>query len=74
MIDGTEKPKIPQKFAKCAARYNEFGSNWREDKGKNGSLIKQNMQTKSENTRRAKCPLRLDKFIRTICMLTARFT
>ena len=26
MIDGTEKPKIPQKFAKCAARYNEFGS------------------------------------------------
>ena len=30
MIDGTEKPKIPQKFAKCAARYNEFGSNFLE--------------------------------------------
>ena len=27
MIDGTEKPKIPQKFARRAARYNEFGSN-----------------------------------------------
>ena len=26
MIDGTEKSKIPQKFAKRAARYNEFGS------------------------------------------------
>ena len=26
MIDGTEKPKIPSKFAKRAARYNEFGS------------------------------------------------
>ena len=25
MIDGTEKPKIPLKFAKRAARYNEFG-------------------------------------------------
>ena len=25
MIDGTEKPKIPSKFAKCAAQYNEFG-------------------------------------------------
>ena len=25
MIDGTEKPKIPSKFAKHAARYNEFG-------------------------------------------------
>ena len=25
MIDGTEKPKIPLKFAKCAAWYNEFG-------------------------------------------------
>ena len=25
MIDGTEKPKIPSKFAKQAARYNEFG-------------------------------------------------
>ena len=25
MIDGTEKPKIPSKFAKRAARYNEFG-------------------------------------------------
>ena len=24
MIDGTEKPKIPLKFAKRAARYNEF--------------------------------------------------
>ena len=24
MIDGTEKPKIPSKFAKRAARYNEF--------------------------------------------------
>ena len=27
MIDGTEKPKIPSKFAKHAARYNEFDSN-----------------------------------------------
>ena len=25
MIDGTERPKIPSKFAKPAARYNEFG-------------------------------------------------
>ena len=25
MIDGTEKPKIPLKFAKRATRYNEFG-------------------------------------------------
>ena len=25
MIDGTEKPKIPLKFAKCAAQYNKFG-------------------------------------------------
>ena len=25
MIDGTEKPKIPSKFAKRAAGYNEFG-------------------------------------------------
>ena len=25
MIDGTERPKIPSKFAKSAARYNEFG-------------------------------------------------
>ena len=25
MIDGTKKPKIPLKFAKLAARYNEFG-------------------------------------------------
>ena len=25
MIDGTEKPKIPSKFAKRAARYNEYG-------------------------------------------------
>jgi len=25
MIDGTEKPKIPSKFAKRVARYNEFG-------------------------------------------------
>jgi len=24
MIDGTEKPKIPSKFAKHTARYNEF--------------------------------------------------
>ena len=28
MIDGTEKPKIPSKFAKRTARYNEFGSNY----------------------------------------------
>ena len=27
MIDGTEKPKIPSKFAKRAARYNEFRYN-----------------------------------------------
>ena len=27
MIDGTEKPKIPSKFAKRAARYNEFRCN-----------------------------------------------
>ena len=27
MIDGTEEPKIPLKFAKLAARYNEFGYN-----------------------------------------------
>ena len=27
MIDGTEKPKIPPKFAKDAARQNEFDSN-----------------------------------------------
>ena len=27
MIDGTEKPKIPSKFAKRVARYNEFGYN-----------------------------------------------
>ena len=27
MIEGTEKPKIPLKFAKRAARYNEFGYN-----------------------------------------------
>ena len=27
MIKGTEKPKIPSKFAKRAARYNEFGYN-----------------------------------------------
>ena len=25
MIDGTQKPKIPSKFAKRAARYNELG-------------------------------------------------
>ena len=25
MTDGTEKPKLPLKFAKRAARYNEFG-------------------------------------------------
>ena len=25
VIDGTEKPKIPSKFAKRAARCNEFG-------------------------------------------------
>ena len=32
MIDGTEKPKIPSKFVKRVARYNEFGYkilNWR---------------------------------------------
>ena len=28
MIDGTEKPKISLKFAKRAARYNEFGYNF----------------------------------------------
>ena len=27
MIDGTERPKIPSKFGKRAARYNEFGYN-----------------------------------------------
>ena len=27
MIDGTEKPQIPSKFANRAARYNEFGYN-----------------------------------------------
>ena len=27
MIDGTEKPKIPLKFAKRTARYNEFRYN-----------------------------------------------
>jgi len=27
MIDKTEKPKIPSKFAKHASRYNEFGFN-----------------------------------------------
>ena len=27
MIDGTEKPKIPSKFSKRAARYNEFRCN-----------------------------------------------
>ena len=27
MIDGTEKPKIPSKFAKRATRYNEFRCN-----------------------------------------------
>ena len=32
MIDGTEKPKIPSKFAKHAARYNEFGHNKRNNK------------------------------------------
>ena len=26
MIEVTEKPKLPSKFAKRAARYNEFGS------------------------------------------------
>ena len=29
MIDGTEKLKIPSKFAKCAVRYNGFGYNVR---------------------------------------------
>ena len=28
MIDQTEKPKIPSKFAKYAARYKEFRSNF----------------------------------------------
>ena len=28
MIDGTEKPQFPLKFAKRAARYNEFGQNF----------------------------------------------
>ena len=28
MIDGTEKPKTPSKFAKRTARYNEFGSKY----------------------------------------------
>ena len=33
MIDGTEKPKIPLKFAKRAARYNEYGyKNWSSEK------------------------------------------
>ena len=32
MIDGTGKPKIPSKFAKHAARYNEFGHNKRNNK------------------------------------------
>ena len=27
MIDKTEKPKIPSKFAQRAAQYNEFGYN-----------------------------------------------
>ena len=27
MIDGTEKPNIPSKFAKRAVRYNKFGYN-----------------------------------------------
>ena len=27
MIDGTEKPKLPSKFAKGTARYNEFSYN-----------------------------------------------
>ena len=27
MIDVTEKPKLPSKFAKRTAQYNEFGSN-----------------------------------------------
>ena len=27
MIDVTGKPKLPSKFAKRAAQYNEFGSN-----------------------------------------------
>ena len=27
VTDGTEKPKIPLKFANYAAQYNEFGSN-----------------------------------------------
>ena len=31
MIDGTEKPRIPSTSAKCAARYNKFGSNPNED-------------------------------------------
>ena len=31
MIDGTEKPKIPSKFAKCTAQYNEFGYNITND-------------------------------------------
>ena len=31
MIDGTEKPRIPSKFAKRAARYNEFGSKPNEE-------------------------------------------
>ena len=33
MIDGTEKPKIPLKFANHAARYNEYGyKNWGSQK------------------------------------------
>ena len=31
MIDGNGEPKIPSKFAKHAARYNEFGSNVGKD-------------------------------------------
>ena len=28
MIEGTETPKLPSKFAKCVARYKEFGSKY----------------------------------------------
>ena len=31
MIDGTEKPQIPLKFAKLAVRYNEFRYKWQFD-------------------------------------------
>ena len=31
MIDGTEKAKIPSKFATLAVRYNEFGYKWQFD-------------------------------------------